>query len=110
MNNLKKVIYKLLNDIITSYYEDAPKTVSYPYAVYDLEGIGKDYRLEINLYDTSKNTTKIDEKCDEIKHFFDDFYYKNDDLFIETSINTINSPREDGFKRRRILIDINYYD
>lgn len=92
------------------YYENVPDKATYPYIVYELEQIGEQYQLEINVYDKGSSTVAIETLADEIAAYFLRYIYKDDKQIFTTYINVRNNVQEENktIKRRRLLFDLNY--
>lgn len=109
--NLRKALQSELKKVHPSiYYENAPDTATYPYIVYDLEQVGEQYQLEMNVYDKGTSTAKVETLADAIESYFLRYIYRDELQIFTTYINTRNNVQEEDktIKRRRLLFDLNY--
>lgn len=110
--NLRKALQKELKTITENvFYEEAINGASYPYVVYELEGIQENYQLEVNVYDKGTSTSRVETLADDIATHFGRYIYRDEEQSFTTYINTRNIVREEDntLKRRRLLIDIKYF-
>jgi hypothetical protein len=114
-NILKKFIGELLETKCSNvYYEIADNTSNFPYLTFfiDVFSIGdrEDKQLEINIY--GKDVEVAENIADGICNIFKNYKYVDENMLIFTNVNARNSIELDDktIKRRRLLIDLYFYD
>jgi hypothetical protein len=109
--HMKPEIVSICSNV--SYGEYDPD-MSMPYAVFTIDDIDvgerEDKQLEVNIY--SDDIKELEIIADSIANKFKNYKYINDSFLIFTNVNSRNSMDDDKsiIKRRRILIDIYFYD
>lgn len=81
---LEKLMTKL-NTIMTVYYEKAPDTAVYPYAVVpDLSISNLTYGLQclfdVEIYINELSSSNVEALCDSLRTGLDEFHYKDDNV------------------------------
>lgn len=76
---------KELEKVIGAYYEEAPKEIEYPYAVFSLKRISvedhrQSYILEINVWDRNRYYSRAEEMMDSLEKKLDKSIDLNDIL------------------------------
>lgn len=102
---------ELKNLCANCYFEEnSDKPFKYPYLVYEIEDIGSNYQLEINVFDYSKSSKAVEDLTDLIESHFKNFIYRDANQVFRTFKNTRNTIKEDdkSIRRRRLLIDLYY--
>lgn len=95
-------------------YGEYDPDMSMPYAVFNIDDVNvedrEDKQLEINVY--SDDVKEIESIADGIANKFKHYKYINDNFLVFTKVNTRNSMNDDKsvIKRRRLLIDLYFYD
>ena len=116
-NFLRAVIQSNLDTIIESYYRTSDEQKGYPYAVYDFENIDlgdinrDDLILVIDLWGRNKDTSKIEEKADQIEELFNAANMP-DEYILPTFYRIDRKPIDDEDKRlihRRLRFQVQNY-
>ena len=115
---LKTEIKRLLKLSISRVsFEKAPKERKYPYAVFELSELGKEYgkttmQLEINVVDYGPDTSTVDTISDDIQNDLHGYsFISNEIQFTSFSGNRQTIPEEDKeINRRRMLFEIQLHE
>lgn len=103
MADLKKPIL----DLIGGYYEQAPKTATYPYSVMRLHRLLEDdyketYNLEITVWDKHDYYSRGEAKMDEIERILDGTHTLTDNTLFTAYINDRQNIEDSDKDMKRI--------
>lgn len=93
------------------YYELVPEGATFPYIVFELENVGEQYQVELNVYDKNTSTIQIETLADTLEKYFYRYIYRDDVQVFAMYLNTRNNVQEEdkAIKRRRLLFDLKHF-
>ena len=117
-NALRKIIQSNINPIIKTYYRTADAKADFPHAVYDFENVDlgdinrDDLILIVDLWDKGKDTSRIEEKADQIEKIFNAANLPSEEV-LPTFYRISRKPIDDEDKtliHRQLKFQIQNYD
>lgn len=111
---LQRMLKTLANNV---YYEEAPDTHPYPYAVYELSELTHSdgqslLQLEINVIGYGDATATIENLADNIQTALHKYYFINHEIQFSSHKNRRDTIKEDDKKviRRRLLFEVHLHE
>lgn len=107
----KALLSELKKTHSNCFYEIVPELVTFPYVVFEIENVGEQYQVEINVYDKNTSTVTVETLADNIEKYFYRYIYRDASQFFAMYLNTRNNVAEEdrSIKRRRLLFDLKHF-